>query len=274
MDPWCPLCIYLAYLSMVAWYLWLVEHRHTYNRTGRQDCGTSEEQSDTNPLAPAPSADGHKAASHAQYIEDANGNSIDYRRFEIERRTFYLAVFGAIMTVLGAAFLGKQMIANLRQARAAEGELIVDNRARIGTYYGGCTGDVNHPVFIVTYKNIGKTPAINLRQNPKPECMDDDLTRVLNDTNYTFGQLGHPGGTLLWPGQEAPLTWNDEIPPGSNRVFLYGEIFYDDVFGSNRWTKFCFQADRTNGNWRVDVLGTGRGNSCDESKYEDPYKGR
>jgi hypothetical protein len=91
-------------------------------------------------------------------------------------------------------------------------------------------------VFYVTVKNTGKTAAL---------CTGSCLRAAL-DVNQIprFDQEVTGGEACLAPDETFKLP--QTVPSilvsytGLNPVYLYGTVFYKDIFGNKHWTQFCY----------------------------------
>jgi hypothetical protein len=113
--------------------------------------------------------------------------------------------------------------------------------------------------FTVTFRNTGKTPAINFQGK----------IVVANNTNEITAQdspsMPEPSLQLLAPN-DSVSTFIDKqavtLNPG--RVFyLYGTAWYDDIFGKHHWSQFCFKI-RCDNNAIIYCLPAAIHHSCDD----------
>lgn len=146
----------------------------------------------------------------------------------------------------------RQMQANLRQATSSELQLremqkerAIDQRAWVNVFRVAHT-DYDHPAirFEAHFNNTGKTPAINIRAE----------LGVTNDFGSipSMSQAPNTSTQLLPPGVETevdisvPISDTDrqDLFSGKRLIFLYGKIWYDDIFGKQlHWTEFCWVMD-------------------------------
>jgi hypothetical protein len=95
-----------------------------------------------------------------------------------------------------------------------------------------------------TIKNIGRTPAINVKS-----ILQKVAVNRAKDGTYPYSALTAPlePNENLNPDGEfygdmlLPFTENDKkrIDSGEVRVYFYGRIEYDDVFGGHHWRNTC-----------------------------------
>jgi hypothetical protein len=93
-------------------------------------------------------------------------------------------------------------------------------------------------------KNEGQTPAYNV---------DHRINIAIENRETKFADLKQPGNlayrsssAMLGPDQEIILTRQEDgstkAPLGypNSTIFVYGIVTYDDAFGEERYTRFCF----------------------------------
>jgi hypothetical protein len=146
------------------------------------------------------------------------------------------------------------MQANLRQAKAAEKQLKemrasqqMDERAWVlatGDMEQSASENRETAMFQVIYKNYGKTPAINM----------ETVIRTVRDRHQIPKNDVYPslpehqgicppneGGKI--PAGELPMRVMADIADGAP-VWVFGTIWYDDIFGGHHWSQFCIEAHR------------------------------
>lgn len=120
----------------------------------------------------------------------------------------------------------------------------LDERAWVTAFdFEPVNDDPNH-YFRVTYKNTGKTPAINcdgtivsqfdLKKIPKKD------TRPPAPEN---AQLLAPDGSATITSLNIPFDQVNAIRNGWAAPYWYGTIWYDDIFGNHHWSQFCVRYD-------------------------------
>lgn len=92
----------------------------------------------------------------------------------------------------------------------------------------------------VIFKNTGKTPAIKARSFLGDATRIEDIPE--NDSQNAFGPY-----IVLAPGAEVNIAIDvvktnviDRIKRGQ-LMYIYGTIWYDDIFNKHHWTQFCYQ---------------------------------
>jgi len=103
------------------------------------------------------------------------------------------------------------------------------------------------PVFTMAFfKNTGPTPALNVRPVMRVVVTDKPLDwALIGEGTVSNGVIG--AGAVASSGLQAPtLTPMDmaNLLAGTSRVYLYGVVKYEDVFGKRRETRFCFMNDK------------------------------
>ena len=122
-------------------------------------------------------------------------------------------------------------------------------------------------VLLAEYKNTGKTPALNV------ECVisaTNDKSGIPKEDPYP-SLPEHQG--ICAPGQvqhiiSATIPSQLMIDVANGRPFyLWGTIWYDDIFGKHHWSQFCFLVKR--GQININLLqfnATQFHNSCDDAE--------
>lgn len=135
------------------------------------------------------------------------------------------------------------------QMRAA---LQTDQRAWLGPVGFAVVLEVGKPIEVTSnFTNTGKTPALNVFvQSVTQLTMKDqgpDFTRLdkeANDNQDASRMTVYPGGgpyagigKAKWgPVTEAHI---QQLKSGELRIFHFGRIHYDDIFGRSHWSTFC-----------------------------------
>jgi hypothetical protein len=111
--------------------------------------------------------------------------------------------------------------------------------------------------YILHFKNTGKTPAVHVMGAAGLTTNLASIPRLV-DPPRNFSTL------ILFPTDEsqietAPLMTDLAILSGQITVYLYGKIWYDDIFGRPHWITFCKVVD-----WeRSFTFPAQTGNDCD-----------
>jgi hypothetical protein len=141
----------------------------------------------------------------------------------------------AAATVVYTAFAGcqwKTMGGQLAQMRGEQRAWVLPyddatRRDKLGSVY-----------FDVLFKNTGRSPALRVR----------GLMAGANDLAQVPEWDRDPGGkgTILAPDapyhmttSAYPLSETDLATKWKNGVYLYGTLWYDDVYHQPHWTQFC-----------------------------------
>lgn len=119
----------------------------------------------------------------------------------------------------------------------------------------------------VFYKNTGKTPALNVQAevvwtiDPNKIPEKDAMPSKIVSTGLCAPQESNRIQTL--PPIPAYVMANIASTP----IYIYGTIWYDDVFGGHHWSQFCFRTDRSPINMSVIQLNhPAIHNSCDDAQ--------
>lgn len=125
----------------------------------------------------------------------------------------------------------------------------VDQRAWIGITRIDASLDPDKPTnLLVHVSNSGKTPALNARSNHFVEC-------IPNGSSPQFGESERNATARSdqVPGSERILThvnicYNPkrvrDVLDGNLALYVYGTIWYEDIFGDTHKTTFCNFYDR------------------------------
>jgi hypothetical protein len=100
----------------------------------------------------------------------------------------------------------------------------------------------------LNYKNVGQTPALNLRTLIDAVITSSSGTDIKPPRSYSTSYSGDNEPTIALGGGIAasdPVnrTFRDteleEFRAGSKLYIVWGVIYYSDVFGKNHYTRFC-----------------------------------
>jgi hypothetical protein len=104
----------------------------------------------------------------------------------------------------------------------------------------------------VRFKNIGRTFALNYRQNVafQPAAAADQFHPVYRDLppltpNVTLGGM-EPNGTSTYVlTGDRPITVGEaqQLMSGTFVIFIWGRVGFDDIFGHHRPWQFCQRLD-------------------------------
>jgi len=204
--------------------------------------------------------------------QSSKENETKARREKID---FVLRIIASLAAIIGVPVLVMQSSANLRQAGAAERQLtemrtesLIQDRPWLAIYHVSvATNFANNPpgtVLIPEVRNVGRTPALNV-------VMSFTLTHKIElvtksdyyDTNdiQIFNFFG-PDDTKYFDIGEI-----DTIDNSTNHVlpfYIFGTIWYDDVFGGKHWTRWGYEVTQGPTNLVFSDF-TGR-NTCDEAE--------
>ena len=115
------------------------------------------------------------------------------------------------------------------------------------------------------FKNTGQTPAINFQvmtywaQNLKDI---PDIDSQPTPTNPYHGLLA-PGESIFTPDTTIPADIVQKIKTGMT-YFIFGTIWYDDIFGKHHWSQFCDKIEVTTSTNVFAFMPIGKHNSCDD----------
>jgi hypothetical protein len=140
-----------------------------------------------------------------------------------------LEVIGIVLAIIVAVLI-------YLQYREMQLTRIMDERAWVAISDVKCSQMNTIEEFDLTYKNTGKTPAINtqiqvistgfLKDIPKKDAMPNP---------QLSSALVAPDGTGFTDIKQPVLAVE-----AVGTFYLYGTIWYDDIFGKHHWSQFCF----------------------------------
>lgn len=116
----------------------------------------------------------------------------------------------------------------------------------------------------VQIRNQGRTPARNVRVRYRTWAGPDSVTPPIPDSADDYVPINEPDGrSVLYPEQDiwlggigvvpccgnvegstAPATAEmvEAMLSGDHTVYLFGRVSYEDVFGHERFTEYCFRS--------------------------------
>jgi hypothetical protein len=100
-------------------------------------------------------------------------------------------------------------------------------------------------IFRVLYKNYGKTFAANVSTWIATSSILSEMQTPKEDSR-TRGQLAP--GEILGAATTPPIQSSALIELSPYPIYVYGELWYDDVFGYSHWTQFCYTHYSNEGN--------------------------
>jgi hypothetical protein len=121
--------------------------------------------------------------------------------------------------------------------------------------------DTNSINFTVLFKNTGKTPAMNIdaavgytdKLNSVPKTIPRPADSVASSGILAQDGTGH--GFIIPPDSAIQAARN------GSHLFIYGIIWYDDIFREHHWCRFCYSFDSNMEDFRP----TGTHNTCDDA---------
>jgi hypothetical protein len=191
-----------------------------------------------------------------------------FGRFPEQKVKRFKEILGIIVIVAGiivAAIIAVQSREMLQAASVVSGQLkptqdqleeikrtrMDVQRARIamdGTPNQIISEDKESVTFEISYKNTGRTPALKVTCATGAALLPSRVPHAENTPNppVNAGNLA-PNGTgvvrspIIMAGTMKAVT--DGVP-----LYLYGTIWYDDVFGKSHWSQFCWKIERLKDN--------------------------
>jgi len=176
------------------------------------------------------------------------------------------AVFLVFITMAYTIYASQQAAASQKSAAAAKSAasvanstLVLAERAWLGARLENTVYELNKPLLaIVAFENLGKTPAVNVRtcqmtklvipgNSIDVNCPDTALSPGL-DVIQPTGKNERIGNAVGFDNEPhlnsdglltKPVT--DTLLHGQKVALTYGYVKYDDIFGGQHWTKYCYQ---------------------------------
>jgi hypothetical protein len=188
-----------------------------------------------------------------------------YETLQIILTAFILAAAIIAACIYGCQLseMQKSTLAATKAAKAAEDSVVfatqnahLDQRAWMALASVSGAPNVGEPFRVtITIRNTGKTPAKKVRivpvVDPRPDGSPPDFEKKVEETakSYESGPYGIVSNAVVPPSatsgstitaSKGPLTAAGlETLKGQQRVFVYGKITYEDIFGVSHWVTFC-----------------------------------
>lgn len=134
---------------------------------------------------------------------------------------------------------------------ATKEQMRLDQRAWLGAGDAKFTFVEEKPFQVTVYlKDIGKTPAVDARSEFDLTVLPKDHALQMSDLDYRYTHRKLIMSGTVFPTATMPLnrTGADNLPKGglgplkdgTQIFYAYGTILYNDVFGREHWTHFCY----------------------------------
>jgi hypothetical protein len=188
-----------------------------------------------------------------------------YETLQIILTAFILAAAIIAACIYGCQLseMQKATLAATKAAKAAEDSVVLakqnahlDQRAWMALASVSGAPNVGEPFRVtITIRNTGKTPAKKVRiipvVDPRADGSPPDFEKTVEDTakSHETGPYGIVSDAVVPPSATSGSTITAskgaltpaalEALKGQQRVFVYGKITYEDVFGVPHWVKFC-----------------------------------
>jgi len=144
-----------------------------------------------------------------------------------------------------------QLTATQNELEQIKRTRMADQRARVavdGTPHQIISEDKESVTFEILYQNTGRTPALKVACATGAALLPARVPPVENAPNppVTAGTLA-PGGTDV---VRSPIIMAETMKAVTDGVplYLYGTIWYNDVFGKSHWSQFCWKIERQKDN--------------------------
>jgi len=217
----------------------------------------------------------NRANRKADTAENERNHRREQRRFKVEIIEIILIAVYAAVTVFEWRTFNSERVTMEGEFQASQKSAItqlaemkrtreLDERAWVaasGTIITSQTGNGDER-FTVTFRNTGKTPAVNCQVK---------IVNVFNTNDIPKQENPHmPEQALqLLPPNDSVSTFIDmktsELQPGKV-FFIYGTSWYDDVFGKHHWSQFCFTIRCDSSPTSFYYFPTAIHNTCDDAE--------
>jgi hypothetical protein len=216
-----------------------------FGRAIGQNQDATNEHNGVNPADPT--AKIPQPAPHQETAPNEENRTIDQRRFQVERRTFYVICAGLVVAIVGGLIYYFQWQAAEKQANEMQAQRMMDERAWI--QFDKPRVEWKSPTngtFIIALKNSGKTPAFVIATLFHIDvCQSPNWT-----TNESVIATNMTALTILAPGQERPypLAFNAlgtnsaaSLVSDTVRLRFVFDVEYTNVFGHRCRSLECFE---------------------------------
>jgi hypothetical protein len=186
-----------------------------------------------------------------------------------EKWTLILEALGVIGLVVYCIYTYKEWETFDSERKTMESEQMVDERAWVfvESYEQIASDDKKMVQFKIHYKNFGKTVALNLESIAGLQYEYRCIPKKEDAPNPKITmQTLPPGETGFIFTAQIPI----EVFPGTpngKQLYIYGTIWYDDIFGHHHWARHCVNlAHDDSSKEYLFFRPTPNHNSCDDSK--------
>lgn len=202
-----------------------------------------------------PEADTQPATDRPHQAHDAKQGNDGPRWTEIVQAA--AAVAGVVGLIWGLAVGIQTLNASIEDTR-------LDQRAWIGTTEYSVQIEVGKPlVAVVTLKNFGRTPAINLSGKAVFEPTSKGRTPSFNYAHDPTIQVpvmlpnaDHMASHVVTRSIQDPQVIRplnqplfDQLMRGDIKLIAHGRIDYEDIFGGKHWTEWAAVFNTDNHTW-------------------------
>jgi hypothetical protein len=135
------------------------------------------------------------------------------------------------------------------QWRSTEHSIEVSNRAWVGIKEATLTKELQageRPSAIVMYVNKGNTPALRVKvranmgfTDRQPSEPMANLPGVMEESVGVFLPESDKVGTPVMSTEAMPEDFLRQVNEGKKRLYVWGVIEYEDVFGNAHTTRYC-----------------------------------
>jgi hypothetical protein len=224
--------------------------------------------------------------------ESKSKSGHDWIKYWIEIAGILFGIIGVCVLIFQSCELVKATKATLKSVEVSRGQLnemqqarIMDERAWVAVRQGVIRGSfLPNITFEVVFRNTGKTPAVNVTAYMNQSIFTNSIPQTDQPTSPTNTLGGVQFSGLLAPDADGSISVSSffisfsdpnqqAISSGKKPYYVYGTIWYDDIFGKHHWSQFCYEIRLTpDADYPAQFLPINIHNSCDDAQTNQTTK--
>ena len=183
-----------------------------------------------------------------------------------------LQVFDSERKTMESEFQSNQKVSE-RQLLEMQQSRILDERAWLGVLFLNVESNIpGHPTgicFNPEVKNTGKTPALNVIIS-QSFTHDRNAIPIFDQASPSKNVLGfiQAGGTETGAVSVAGAVFDHFDIQKESPFYIYGTVWYDDIFGGHHWTQYRNQV--VQGITNLCFIDIASSNACDDATENGP----
>lgn len=166
---------------------------------------------------------------------------IEERQLRTAKAMNWITGVGVVVAIVSLLFVYRTITDNKEAMK-------LDQRAWVGALDASPVGELEKGQATgvkITYVNTGKTPARDVRTHVDWKLEETAIPAYDSDPGVN---LEHSRILLLPSGKGSVARgMSDEVAAAINSDrpgYIFGTVWYDDIFGSHHWSQFCFRVRR------------------------------